>query len=173
MPRASSFACNSASEDVAPALYHHIPSLPLVRDLEILPAIQRDPSSILLGADSTRLAVVLHKRNAPPSRHQPDLAEALEPSEHAGKSLHVGVVGEVLHEENLVRGEVLVGHDGGGGRARGLETGASLGLGRASGSLIGRGPLETLLLGLLSLLALCELLATVKSKAQCPSAGQL
>lgn len=96
--------------------------------------------------------LVLDEGDALPARDQTHLAEALEAAKDFGERLDVEVVGEVLHEENLVRGQVLVGDDGGGAGPGGLEPGAARRLGRSAGE-IGRGSrgagdwaLETLLL---------------------------
>lgn len=131
--------------------------LPLVCDLDVLSAIQLHASRVLLGTDGTRLVLVLHKRNTSSSGYQTNFAEALEMTKDIGKSLDIAVVGEILNEQNLVRREVFVGYDGGGGRPSGFETGASCGF-RRTPSLVAAwsGTLETLLLGFQGLLLIYE-----------------
>lgn len=104
------------------AYYNHL--LPLVRNLhELRPIGKRHAGGVLLGGDGTGLGLVLDESDALAAGDEADLAEPLEAPEDARERLDVVVVGQVLHEQDLVRRQVLVGHDGGvaGRGARRLE----------------------------------------------------
>jgi hypothetical protein len=136
--------------------------LPLVRDLHgLLAILERHARCVLLRRDGAHLCVILDERNAAATRHHADLAKAIEAVEDAREHVLVVVVGQVLDEQNAVGRQVLVGHNGRGGLACCLETGAARILGRTGGNLgrrAGKRPLETLLLldRLQSLLLVCE-----------------
>lgn len=127
--------------------------LPLIRDLHcLLAALERHSCRVLLGRYGALLGFVLDEGDPLPAGHQTHLAETVEAAENLRKRIHGEVVGEVLNEENLVRRQVLVGNNRGGGRSGGLESSAARGL-RGSGGEVwgcsgstGDWPLETLLL---------------------------
>lgn len=133
------------------------PLLSLICDFDVLASIQLHTSCTLLGTDCPGLVLVLHERNSSSSRHQTYFAEALETAKDVGKSLDIAVVGKVLDEKNLVRGEILVRYHSGGRRASGLEASASCCLRRTS-RLVATwsGALEALLFSFQSLLLVCE-----------------
>ena len=97
-------------------------SLPLVGHSDGLALLaQRHAGGVLLGADGARLALVLDEGDAFSSGHDPHFPETLEPAEQRRQRLDRVVVRQVPHEQDLVRRQVLVGHDRGGGRVRRLE----------------------------------------------------
>lgn len=107
--------------------------LALVRDLDELGAVADGHAGrVLLGGDGAGLGLVLDEGDALAAGHEAHLAEALEAAEDGGERVDVVVVGQVLHEQDLVRRQVLVRHDGVGRRAaRRLKPGAARRLRRA------------------------------------------
>lgn len=122
-------------------------SLALISDLNSLPGLpQHHPRRVLLGGDRPLLRLVLDERYPLAPRDRPRLPEPLEAPEDGDQRVHVVALGQVLHEENLVRREVLVGDHGGGGGVRGFEARAAGWLRGAGGYILGRTGLEALLL---------------------------
>ena len=104
----------------------HLLLLPLVDNLDRLPfRTQNHSSRALLRTDSPSLRLILHERYALPSRYQPHLLEAIEPLEKYRKTLNAVLVRQVLHKQNLVRRQVLLGYDSPSGGIRGLESSAA------------------------------------------------
>lgn len=86
--------------------------LSLVRDLDKL-ITQRHARRVLLCGDSAGLGLVFNKGDALSAGNQPDFPKALKPTEDTSKRLDVVIIiRHVLHEQDLVRRQVLVRHDG-------------------------------------------------------------
>lgn len=85
--------------------------LPLVRHLDVVRS-KRHARCVLLGRDGAMLGLVLDEGDAATPRNETHLAEALEAPKEGSERVHIVVVGQVLHEQDLVRRQVLVGYDG-------------------------------------------------------------
>lgn len=84
--------------------------LPLVCNFDNMSVSQCHTRRVLLGRDGSLLGLVFDEGNATPSRYQPYLAEPLEARKDITNSVGIVVIGQVLHEERLVRRQVLVWH---------------------------------------------------------------
>ena len=107
-------------------LPHRSPLLALVGNLHsLLTVLQSHAGGVLLRSDGASLCLVLDESNTAAARDHTNLAEALEAAKDARERLLVVIVRQVLHEQNPVGRQVLVGYDGGGAGSRGLETGTT------------------------------------------------
>jgi hypothetical protein len=96
--------------------------LSLIRDLHEFSTIrQRHARCVLFGRDGSRLSLVLDKGDTAAARNHSDFAEAFESTKYGRQSFDIVVIGQVLHEQDLVWWEILVGHNGSSGRSGGLE----------------------------------------------------
>lgn len=102
--------------------------LSLICDLnQLVLSTQRHSRRILLCTDSPSLTFILHERNTPSSRHKSDLPEALKAPEDRRQSIDIVLLWQILHEENLVRWQVLVGDNSCASGIRRLETSTTSG----------------------------------------------